>query len=40
MTVGLAAATANSLLDALFNATNYTAPTAIWMKLHVGDPFT
>lgn len=38
MAVGLAAATANSLLDALMNQTNYTAPTAIWMKLHVGDP--
>lgn len=38
MAVGLAAATANSLLDALFNQTNYTAPTAIWMQLHVGDP--
>ncbi len=38
MAVGLAAATANSLLDALFNQTNYTAPTAIWIKLHVGDP--
>lgn len=38
MTVGLASATAASLLDALFNQTNYTAPTAIWIKLHVGDP--
>ena len=38
MAVGLAAATANSLLDALFNQTNYTAPTAIWIKLHTGDP--
>lgn len=38
MAVGLAAATANSLLDALLNATNYTAPTAVWIKLHIGDP--
>ncbi len=38
MAVGLAPATAASLLDALFNQTNYTAPTAIWIKLHVGDP--
>ena len=38
MAVGLASATANSLLDALVNQTNYTAPTAIWIKLHVGDP--
>lgn len=38
MAVGLASATAAALLDALFNQTNYTAPTAIWMKLHTGDP--
>lgn len=38
MAVGLAAATANALLDALLNATNYTAPTAVWIKLHIGDP--
>lgn len=38
MAVGLASATAAALLDALFNQANYTAPTAIWMKLHVGDP--
>jgi hypothetical protein len=38
MATGLAAATANSLLDALGRATNYTAPTAAWVKLHVGDP--
>lgn len=38
MAVGLSAATSNALLNALFNQTNYTAPTAIWMQLHVGDP--
>ena len=38
MSVGLAAAVANGLLDALGNAANYTAPTAIYMKLHIGDP--
>ncbi len=38
MAVGLKASVANSLLDALGNATNYTAPTAVWIKLHVGDP--
>lgn len=38
MATGLKASVANSLLDALGNATNYTAPTANWMKLHVGDP--
>lgn len=38
MSVGLSAATANSLLNAIYNQTNYTAPTAIWVQLHVGDP--
>lgn len=38
MAVGLKASVANSLLDALGNATNYTAPTATFVKLHVGDP--
>lgn len=38
MAVGLAAATANSLLNALVNQTNYTAPTAIWVQLHTADP--
>lgn len=38
MAVGLAAATANSLLDALANQTNYTAPTALWVQLHTADP--
>lgn len=38
MSVGLAAATANSLLNAIYNQANYTAPTAIWVQLHVGDP--
>jgi hypothetical protein len=38
MATGLKATVANSLLDALFRATNYTAPTAVWIKLHTGDP--
>lgn len=38
MPVGLAPAVANALLDALGNATNYTAPTAFWLRLHIGDP--
>jgi len=38
MAVGLKASVANSLLDALGNATNYTAPTATYVKLHTGDP--
>lgn len=38
MAVGLKASVANSLLDALGNAANYTAPTANWVKLHTGDP--
>lgn len=38
MAVGMAPATANAVLNAYFNATNITAPTAIWIQLHVGDP--
>lgn len=38
MATGLSAAVANAFLDALGNASNYTAPTAFWVKLHVGDP--
>lgn len=38
MAVGLSAATANALLDALANQGNYTAPTALWLQLHIGDP--
>lgn len=38
MAVGLAASVSNAWLNALFNQTNYTAPTAIWLQLHVGDP--
>lgn len=38
MAVGLAPATANALLNALGNATNYTADAEVWIQLHVGDP--
>lgn len=38
MTTGLKASVANSLVDALTRAVNYTAPTAFWCKLHTGDP--
>jgi len=38
MTVGLASGVANSFLDALGNATNYTAPAGFFVKLHLGDP--
>lgn len=38
MATGLAPAVANSLLDALVNQTNYTAPTAVWLQLHTADP--
>ena len=38
MAVGLAAAVLNGWLDALCRATNYTAPTAFWVKLHTADP--
>lgn len=38
MAESLATAVANSFLDALGNATNYTAPANTYMKLHVGAP--
>lgn len=38
MAVGLNATVANALLNALCRATNYTAPTTVWAKLHTGDP--
>jgi hypothetical protein len=38
MTVGIAAAVANGWLNAIGNATNYTAPVAFYVKLHLGDP--
>ena len=37
-TLVLGTATANSLLNAIFNQTNYTAPTAIYVTLHSSDP--
>lgn len=37
MAVGLATATANSILDAIGNATAFSF-SAVWIKLHVGDP--
>lgn len=38
MALGLASAVTNSLLDALANQTNYTAPTALWVQLHTASP--
>lgn len=38
MAVGLAPAVAAGLLNAVANQTNYTAPAALWVQLHVGDP--
>lgn len=38
MATGLSAATANAFMDALGNATNYTADAEVWIKLHTGDP--
>lgn len=38
MTTGLSSTVANGFLNALCRATNYTAPTAFYVKLHVGDP--
>ena len=36
--IGVAAAVLDGWLDALCRAVNYTAPTAFWVKLHLGDP--
>lgn len=38
MAVGISSGEANKILDALGNATNYTAPTAFWIELHTADP--
>lgn len=38
MTVGLAAATANAILDALCRSVTWVEPAEVWVKLHVGDP--
>lgn len=38
MATGLAAAVANSILDALCRNVAWTQPSAVWVKLHVGDP--
>lgn len=38
MAIGLAATVLNGWLNALCKATNYTAPTAFWVKLHLADP--
>jgi hypothetical protein len=38
MATGLSPAVANAWLDALGNATNYTAPAAFWIQLHTADP--
>jgi hypothetical protein len=36
--VGLAAATANAILDALCRSVTWAEPAATWVQLHVGDP--
>lgn len=38
MAVGMSSGEANKILEALGNATNYTAPTAWWIQLHTADP--
>ncbi len=38
MATGMASATAAAVLNCYWNQTNITAPTAIWIQLHVGDP--
>jgi hypothetical protein len=37
VTVGLAAATANGILDAIFRNVSYSVA-AVWIKAHIGDP--
>jgi hypothetical protein len=38
MALGFSSTQAAAVLNAYFNATNLTAPTAIWMQLHTADP--
>jgi hypothetical protein len=38
MAVGPTATTADNILNALGNATNWTAPTAFYVQLHTADP--
>jgi hypothetical protein len=38
MAVGLAAATANAILNALCRSTAWTEPAELWIKIHTGDP--
>lgn len=38
MALGLSATTANALLNAVLRGTAYTPPSAIYAKLHVGEP--
>lgn len=38
MAVGLAAAAANAILNALCRSTAWTEPDAVYIQLHVGDP--
>lgn len=38
MAVGLAAATANAILNALCRSTAWTEPDENWVQLHTGDP--
>lgn len=38
MTTGLAPALCNAVLKAIYQQTNFVAPTALWAKLHIGDP--
>ena len=38
MTTGIAAASANAILDAYCRSVSYTDPVAFYVKLHLGDP--
>ena len=38
MAVGIAAASANAMLNAFARGTDYAGNAAVWVKLHTGDP--
>ncbi len=38
MAVGLAAATANAILNGIARSATWTEPAEFWLKLHTGDP--
>lgn len=38
MTPGISSTVSNNILNALNDAGSWTAPTEVWIKLHLGDP--